>query len=96
MGFWIRGYVTSTIERLVATSDITLATRMAVYGQISEFDEEWKLYRERMDQYLTANGIKQEDAERCRANFISCVGARVTSESPATGPSCRQNIQGVV
>ena len=56
---------------------ITLATRMATFGRLSEFDadsEEWQHYEERMGHYFAANKIVHE--ERKRAIFLSSMGSR--------------------
>ena len=51
--------------------DITLATRMATFGCLAEFNkakDNWRQYAERMQQLFVANEI--EDAARTRAIFF--------------------------
>ena len=51
---------------------------MATHGSISEFvpgREDWVSYTERLEQYFTANGIKQEEGDKRRAILLSCCGA---------------------
>ena len=55
----------------------TLATRImaASFGQIKEFNpdvEDWDDYKERMDFFFLANGIKE--ANQMRAVMLSCCG----------------------
>ena len=54
-------------------SNVKLATRMANIGKIEEFQtgDDWEVYKECLQQYLKANGIK--DAERV-AVFLTVIG----------------------
>ena len=59
-----------------STKSITLATRMATFGQVGAFregQEEWKhWYVERLEQYLIANEV--ENVEKKCAIFLSTIG----------------------
>ena len=51
---------------------ITLATRMATFGQVGAFiegQEEWKQYVERLEQYLIANGVESAQKKTCDFPF---------------------------
>ena len=53
---------------------------MALYGNIGEFDEEvddWKDYKERLDQYFLANDV--DDAGKKRAILITVIGGKTYS-----------------
>ena len=54
-------------------SNVKLATRMANIGKIEEFQtgDDWEVYKECLQQYLKANGIK--DADRV-AVFLTVIG----------------------
>ena len=73
----IRGFNPGSRSFNSEPRDITLATRMAMFGRLAEFDEakdNWRQYAEQMQQFFVANEI--EDDARKRAIFLSSVGAR--------------------
>ena len=66
----IRGFDPGSRSFNSEPRDITLATRMATFGRLAEFDEakdNWRQYAERMQQFFVANEI--EDDGRKRAIF---------------------------
>ena len=59
----------------------------ATQGHLGEFDsaqEEWKTYTERLEQYFTANDVR--DAEKQRATLLSCVARPHIVFKTCTGP----------